>query len=284
MDAPALSEDALLTAWRAGTLPPRFVATVGSRALWPAVAPGERLTLARVAPWPGAFAAVVSGARVAWRRVIAVRRGAALLRAEVAPFDDGWWHGLLGCADSPAAPWSALAARAPALATRAAWTGAVAWAEARRVLSRPRRGVAFSARILGPGDDAARAAMLLRARGGSAGGGAAALTVGLFADERSLVGEYQLYRDGPRGLSAGMVIEPSWRGRGGGATLARGLLTAARAVGLTAVTCAIAARNLPSVRAHLRAGYRDAGRWRRWPDDPLLAAERQWREFEATLR
>ena len=284
MRPPEFTDDALLAAWRAGALPLRFVAMVSSRALWPSVTQGTRLVMTRAAPWPGAVACVASGARVAWRRVVAVRGGEALLRAEVAPFDDGWWGDLLGCAEAPSGPWNALAARAPAMSTGVAWAGAMAWARARGAAAHMREGeAAFTTRLLGADDAAARSAMLARAYGGRLTGAAPAAVVGLFAPERTLVGEYHLLTDGDRGLSSAMVVEPAWRGRGGGVVLARVVLAAARSFGLRTVGCAIAARNTPSVRAHLRAGYRDTGRWRRWPEDPLLAAERQWREFEAVL-
>jgi len=276
----ALDDGAVLAAWRAGTLPTRFTATVSSHALWPAVASGARVTLARGAPWLGAVACVASGGRLAWRRVIDVREGAALLRAEVAPFDDGWWRDLIGCARVEGA-YAALGAAAPSVVTEVAWRAALAWSKARGRAGKGRGSAPWVTRALSAADEGAREAMLDRAYGGRPHGAAPATAVGLFTPGGALVGEYHLLLDGERGLSSGMVVEPAWRGRGGGAALARGVLTAARTLGLRRVGCAIAARNGPSVGAHLRAGYADTGRWRTWPDDPLLAAERQWREFEA---
>jgi len=276
----ALDDGAVLAAWRAGTLPERFTATVRSHALWPAVASGARVTVTRGTPWVGAVACVASGGRLAWRRVIDVRDGAALLRAEVAPFDDGWWRELIGCARAEGA-YAALSAAAPSVVTEAAWRAALAWSKAPRLAGRRRASVPWVTRTLSPADEGARDAMLDRAYGGRPHGAAPATVVGLFAPGGALVGEYHLLVEGERGLSSGMVVEPAWRARGGGVALARGVLAAARALGLKRVGCAIAARNGPSIGAHLRAGYADAGRWRTWPDDPLLAAERQWREFEA---
>jgi GNAT superfamily N-acetyltransferase len=274
----ALDDAALLQAWRAGALPPRFTAVVRSHALWPTLASGATVTLERRPPWVGAIACVASGERLAWRRVIAVEDGAARLRAEVAPFDDGCWRELVGCADAPGV-YGRLSALAPSVATALAWEAALR--ASRRRGRGVRESVRWVTRVLDAGDARARAAMLTRAYGGRPHGAAPATAVGLFAPDGTLVGEYHLLTDGDRGLSSGMVVEPAWRGRGGGVALARGVVSAARAMGLRGVGCAIAARNGPSVGAHERAGYVSTGRWRRWPDDPMLAAERQWLEFEA---
>lgn len=276
----ALDDGAVLAGWRAGTLPERFTATVRSHALWPAVASGARVTVTRGAPWVGAVACLASGERLAWRRVIEVRGGAARLRAEVAPFDDGWWRDLIGCARAEGT-YAALGGAAPSVVTAVAWRAALAWSKARGLAGKGRGSVPWVTRVLSAADEGAREAMLLRAYGGRPHGAAPATAVGLFAPGGALVGEYHLLVEAERGLSSGMVVEPAWRGRGGGVALARGVLAAARAMGLRRVGCAIAARNGPSIGAHRRAGYADTGRWRTWPDDPLLAAERQWREFEA---
>lgn len=282
--APTLTDAEVLAAAHDASLPARFEVAVTSRALWPTVAPGARLVVERAAPWPGAVACVVSGRRLAWRRVVAVRGGEALLRAEVAPFDDGWFGELVGCAAAPGAL-GAVAARAPAAYAAAAWWSAVALAHLRGAAAavRARRDVRWATRALGPDDEPARRALLARVHGGdpSRFGPAPGAVVGLFAPGGALAGEYHLRVEGTLGRSSAMVVEPAWRGRGGGAALARGLVEEARRRGLGAVRCAIAARNLASVRAHRGAGFSTDGRWVRWPDDPLLAAERQWLEFEA---
>src|SRR4051812_21085080 len=95
-DAPLLNAADVIAAWRANALPQQWRFIVADGSLRPLAAFGTQLALIRGVPAVGEVGCVVAGDQVRFRRVLARDRDACLLRAEVAPFADGWSTAVVG--------------------------------------------------------------------------------------------------------------------------------------------------------------------------------------------
>jgi GNAT superfamily N-acetyltransferase len=257
---PFLDGAELIAGVRAGALPLRFSTTVTGGALRPFVAAGSRVTIRRdPAPPVGALVVLADGDCLAFRRVIDRRGGRSLVRADVAPFADGWFGGIVGEVEL-GSPLARIAARFPRAVGELGWRGA-AWSARLRALARPRH-LPGSFSVTRDSDE-----------GNS-------LRFSLVSDGGVRCGETTLtMRDGA-GVSHDTRIATPFRGRGGASWLLAAALREARARSLSRVVAWVHARNLPSLAAYRRAGFRPVGWWRSG-EDPLLAAERQLVELVA---
>jgi GNAT superfamily N-acetyltransferase len=244
----------------------------------------EELVIDEDRPTVGRAVCVVSGQRFAFRRVLAVRRASLVLRADVAPFEDRWEKGVLGCVVPRVI--DRAAAIAPDHFTRAGWRAAVAYAHAlagARRLRRPKP-VRFRTAKL---DDAQWPNV--RAFWRHACGRELPLeaqkhqhVVGLF-DGDALVGANILLALGSTAFSAFTLVDRRYRGMGGGRAMLAHAVREAKAQGWTSMYVHINVRNLPSIAAYESAGFERRGWWSD-PSDPLASAERQWLIFERDFR
>ena len=277
MSDPRFSDPEVLR--QAPSLPDRFRTPVSSRVLRPLIAPGTELSLVRRPAKKGDLVCLAGAARLVWRRVLAVRGDECLLRAEVAPFDDGWHRGILGVVEGdPAFPkWN------PALWCETLWALASLRSRARGILAK-HDPAPFSTCLLAPAD-AGDFADLMRRCGGYLPEALPEIALGLFTPEGVLVGVTCAAPESD-GWSPWipLAVDPEWRGRGGGARLLRDLIAEARRRGLEKISCYPPARHRDSRRACLAAGFRWTGRWWRGGKDPFEAAERQLLEVEADVR
>lgn len=228
---------------------------------------------------------VVSGKRLGWRRALAVREGRALLRADVAPFADGWFGGIVGRLRPR--PVDRLAALAPERWTELGWGGAIAgahaFAAARRLRARVTDAPAFHVEAL-----AMEEWPRVREFWSKTCGNALPLVahpsqhaMGLFLPDGSLAGvNIQIVIDDVS-YSAYTLVDRRYRGLGGGRQMVEAALRVARGLGVRLVYVHIHARNLPSIAAYTSCGFHFA-RWWSEEADPLLAAERQWCVYERT--
>lgn len=245
---------------------------------------------------PGDVACVRSGTRVTWRRVLEVREGEAFVRADVAPFADGWLR-----VNGPGAILIGRVARRPqdflahVNSTRfvhANWLGAMGLGQlkaarrrfAARTKARPVLRVPFRTKLLAPSEWPSVQSFWQRASGRSLPLGAprGAYVVGLFAEHTRLVGVNVQLVTGDEAYSAYTMIERGYRDAGGSRLLLDEAIRVAEALEIARVYVHIHARNVPSLAAYHRAGFRFS-HW--WADDadPMLSAERQWRVFERML-
>lgn len=245
---------------------------------------------------PGDVACVRSGSRITWRRVLEVRDGAAFVRADVAPFADGWLR-----VTGPGATLIGRVARRPqdllarVSSTRfvhANWLGAMGLGHmkaarrrfAARIKSRPVLRVPFRTKLLSPSEWPSVQSFWQRASGRSLPLGAprGAYVVGLFAEHARLVGVNVQLVTGDEAYSAYTMIERGYRDAGGSRLLLDEAIRVAEALDIVRVYVHIHARNVPSLAAYQRASFRFS-HW--WADDadPMLSAERQWRVFERML-
>jgi GNAT superfamily N-acetyltransferase len=244
---------------------------------------GEILTVEQAPARPGDAICLVSGKRLGWRRAIEVRGEQALVRADVAPFADGWLGDVVGRVRPR--PIDRLAALAPArfveLGWTAAWARAHAFAAYRR-LGGPERAVpAFTARPLSLASFPRVRAFWLHACGSPLPLRAqpSQHVVGLFVGDGVLAGvNIQIVLDDVS-YAAYTLVDRRFRGLGGGRKMIEVALGVARGLGVSLVYVHIPARNLPSIAAYEASGFRFA-RWWSEESDPLLAAERQWRVYE----
>lgn len=273
------------------------VLTVGVEELLVASVRGDRglldVTGARIVP--GDVVCIRSGSRVTWRRVLDVRAKAAFVRGDVAPFADGW-VGVGG--DGPAVLVGRVARRPQDLLAHvnsthfvhANWLAAMAlgrFKAARRRFGRRQRpvlSVPFRTKLLSPSEWPSVLSFWERASGRqlplSAPRGA--YVVGLFAEHTRLVGVNIQLVTGDEAYSAYTMIERGYRDSGGSRLLLDEAIRVAEALEIARVYVHIHARNVPSLAAYRRAGFRFSS-W--WADDadPMLSAERQWRVFERML-
>jgi GNAT superfamily N-acetyltransferase len=247
------------------------------------VSSGETFEVERDGARPGDAICLVSGKRLAWRRALAVRHGEALVRADVAPFVDGWFGDIVGRVRPR--PVDRLAAIAPARWVELGWAAAHAGARGlalyRRLRSRATDVPVFSARPLGDQDYPRVRAFWLEACG-------APLplhpqpsqhVVGLFLPTGALAGVNIQLVLGDSSYSAFTLVDRRYRGLGGGRQMIDVALNVTRKLGVKLVYVHIHALNLPSIAAYEAVGFRFA-RWWTEDSDPLLAAERQWCVFE----
>ena len=243
---------------------------------------------------PGDVACVRSGSRITWRRVLEVHESEAFVRADVAPFADGWIRttgpGALLVGKVTRRPHDLLAHVNSTRFVHGNWLAALGLARlkaARRRLSghkKPALRVPFRTKLLAPSEWPSVQAFWLRASGRSLPLGAprGAYVVGLFADHTRLVGVNVQLVTGDEAYSAYTMIERGYRDAGGSRLLLDEAIRVAEALDIARVYVHIHARNVPSLAAYHRAGFRFS-HW--WADDadPMLSAERQWRVFERML-
>lgn len=290
---PLLTDSQVLSASREDTLPSQWRMRVGHTVMHPTLRAGTEIVVVRRRATRGRIACLSTGSRVTFRRVLAVDGQRVFVRGDVAPFADGWFANVIGCVDEPASPFL-IARIAPVLWTSSAWHLArgVALARAMGVGARPvaAETAGLSTRTLCATDGDALIALLVESHGGpperySREINLAASTVGLFSPNAQLIGRCAVTKgEGDVAESEALVVHPLWRRCGGGALIMRAIVELARGNGARVVRATVAARNLPSRRTLLRAGFRETGRWVRAGDDPLLAAERQLLETEVVLR
>jgi GNAT superfamily N-acetyltransferase len=250
------------------------------------VVDGEILDVDRGDPRPGDAVCLVSGRRLCFRRVLAVRGRRVLVRGDVAPFADGWFDDVVGRVRPRGV--DRFAALAPGPWTEIGWTAAIAAAHAfagyRHLRSRARDVPAFSARPLSLEDWPEVRAFWLSACGSPLPLKAqpSQHVVGLFGPAGTLVGVNIQLVLGDRSYSAYTLVDRRHRGLGGGRHMIDVALGIARAQGVKLVYVHIHARNLPSIAAYEASGFRFA-RWWTEESDPLLTTERQWRVYECVL-
>jgi GNAT superfamily N-acetyltransferase len=243
----------------------------------------EDLIIEPDAPEVGRAVCVVSGDRLAFRRVLGVSGRQLRLRADVAPFEDLWDGEVVGCVRPRLI--DRVAAVDPDRWTRANWRAAVALAHARsarRRLLRPRH-VDYTTRVL-EASEWSRVRAFWKATCGKelhAEPQSAQQVIGLF-DGGELVGANIHLRFGATSYSAFTLVDRRYRGTGGGRKMIEHAVAEARSQRLESVFVHINSRNLPSVRAYRRVGFQDKGWWSD-PGDPLAAAERQWLVLELDL-
>jgi len=274
---PILAPSEILAATREDSLPGAFSTILATDAMHPTLLRGMTVEVHRRVPRQGNVVGVLASARLTWRRVLDVRGGSFLLRADVAPFVDGWFSDFIGVLVERSAV-SHMARRAPRLWTEGLWAAAMARSHlaARRRTHRERAW--FSTRVLTKADADAYAALCRRAYNGSDRRASLMrhhVGLGLFT-AGNLVGATLLVPEEDHWLSCSTLVDPLWRGRGGGEVLLRAALAEARRRNELPVLGHVHARNLASMTACRRAGLVPTGRWWRDPVDPLMAAERQW--------
>jgi len=234
-------------------------------------------------PEPGRAVCIESGGRLAFRRVLAVRGRSLRLRGDVAPFEDRWDGDIVGCVRPRVI--DRVAALDPGAFTRSNWAVAVAAAHAmafrRRFAARPP--VAFTSRLLDDAEWEDVRAFWRRACGQELPVQAQPRqqVIGLF-DGSALVGANIHLTFGATSYSAFTLVDRRYRGSGGGGKMIEHAVAVARARKIESIYVHIKSRNLPSIGAYRRVGFRSQG-W--WSDasDPLAAAEQQWLVFEIDL-
>lgn len=243
----------------------------------------EEIVIVRAPPEKGRAVAILSGGRLAFRRVLEVSADGLRLRADVAPFEDFWGGDVVGCVRPRVI--DRIAAIDTERFTIGNWHAAVAYAHAlavRRRLS-PRRQVAFTTRTLADAEWPSVREFWKRACGDELHVEAqlGQHVIGLF-DQGELVGANIHLVFGSTSYSAYTLVDRRYRGSGGGSKMIAHAVRVAREQKLESVYVHIKSRNLPSIRAYERVGFEQKG-W--WSDaaDPLASAERQWRVLELIL-
>lgn len=218
------------------------------------------------------------------RRVLALRPGEILVRADCAPFADGWVStGLVLRCLEPRDFAGMLATFAPRLWTGARWRLALVRSRVKGILHRSRRDPFTTRRLTGADAEAFAA---LQARCGAflpAAMPVAAVTLGLFVPGGLLAGAVCALPEG-KGWSPWirLAVDPAHRGRGGAETLLKALVAEAKRLGIRRVTSHPPVLNIASIRSGQAAGFRLTGRWWRSDTDPFAAAERQLLEMAWT--
>ncbi len=249
---------------------------------------GEELVLEAARPEVGRAVALVSGGRLAFRRVLAVNGRELRLRADVAPFGEAWDLDVDGDVVGCVRP--RLVDRLAAAVDVERWTRlnwatatALARAEAVRRRAKPVRRAALHTRELTDADwpDVRRFWKASWGRELHVAAQPHQHVIGLF-DGRILVGANIHLVFGKASYSAFTLVDRSYRGAGGGVKMIRSAVELAEKLGLESIYVHINVRNLPSIRAYRTAGFVERG-W--WTDDadPLASAERQWRVLELDL-
>ncbi len=231
----------------------------------------------------GRAVCVVSGGRLAFRRVLEVRGQELRLRADIAPFEEWWGGPIVGCVKARVI--DRIAAVAPEVWTRGNWEAALVYARvlaARNRLAR-RRHVVFTSRVLEPGEWSRVREFWREACGRElhAKADARQFVIGLFDGER-LVGANIHLVFGDQCYSAFTLVDRRYRGTGGGIWMIEHSLRVARERKLASMYVHINVRNLPSIRAYQRAGFVKKDWWTD-PTDQLASAERQWFVLEKRL-
>lgn len=282
-----LTESEVLTRHRQGRLPERWTMHVAPAGI---VTFGENLVLERVPAGrtvdvrPGEAVCMVSGSRLAFRRVLG-REGSQLrVRCDVAPFGD-LWDGPVLARVAPR-PIDKIASLAPALWVEGNWQGTMALVHAMALPQKVRRRqvrLPFRTELLGSEDWPRVRAFCVEASGRPLPQEAHAkqhVFGMLLGDE--LIGFNVCLVSGTSSYSAYTLVHPKYRGLGGARSLIAHAVRFARSRRLERMYVHIDARNLASIGAYRANGFDFAG-W--WSDeaDPLASAEVQWRVFERML-
>ncbi len=248
---------------------------------------GEELVLEAAPPEAGRAIAVMSGGRLAFRRVLAVNGRKLRLRADVAPFGEEWDCDVDGDVVGCVRP--RLIDRVAAVDcerwARLNWAAAMTLARglAVRRRAKPVHRAALHTRELTDADwpDVRRFWKASWGRELHVAAQPHQHVIGLF-DGRILVGANIHLVFGKASYSAFTLVDREYRGVGGGVKMIRSAVELAEKLGLESIYVHINVRNLPSIRAYRRAGFAFRG-W--WADDadPLASAERQWRVLELDL-
>lgn len=281
------------------TLPPRIVSSSNGAADTPVENGSKRVRVSDVGiitfgleelyidpdpPEVGRAIALMSGGRMAFRRVLGVNGKHLRLRADVAPFEDEWDGEIVGCVRTRLV--DRVAAIDPVRWTQANWIGALAIAHGMSVKRRFKKKVDspnLTTQLLEQSDwpgvrkfwkEACGNTLHVQAHSNQH-------VIGLF-DQGRLVGANIHLVFGKVSYSAFTLVDRRYRGTGGGVKMVRHSLRVAREQGLESVYVHINVRNLPSIRAYKRAGFVEQG-W--WADaaDPMESAERQWKVLEIDL-
>ncbi len=246
--------------------------------------PTEILAIERRAPSVGNAVCLVSGGRITFRRVLAIKGRELRVRGDVAPFAEIWNGDVLGCVRPRTV--DKLAAVDPSLFTSAGWQSSLASAHAlavRRKLTKAAPPIAFTTQELAQSDWPRVRAFWLATCGTELAVDAQPRqhVVGLFVGDRLVGANIQLVQ-GATSYSAYTLVDKAVRGGGGGRKMLDHAVRVARSQALESIYVHIHARNLPSIAAYRGAGFTKA-RW--WSDesDPLASAERQWLVFELDL-
>lgn len=282
-----LSPTEVVTRAEAGELPSWWSMRVAPAGL---LSLGEELELERAdgAPHPervGDAVCLLSGGRLAFRRLLGVRGAQLRLRCDVAPFEDAWDGGIVGYVKPR--PIDRLASVDPVLWTRANWQTAMAVAHATAFPNRFKRRKApdftFRTELLSREDWPRIRAFWLAACGTPLPSEPHEHqhVVGMFVGA-TLAGVNIHLFTGSTSYSAFTLVHPDYRGTGGGRAMIEHSVRIARARGNERIYVHIDARNFASMAAYRNVGFRPTG-W--WADeaDPMAAAERQWRVFELAL-
>jgi len=263
------------------SLPPRWKMLVSEAGIL--TLGTEELLIERGEPEVGRAVCLLSGNRIAFRRVLAIGAREMVLRADVAPFEDRWESGIVGCVHPRSI--DRAAAINPVHFTRTGWYAAIASAHlrsARKRLQRPRR-LPLTTKALSASDWPRVRAFWKRACGRELPVEAHANqhVVGLF-DGAALVGVNIHLGFGATAYSAFTLVDRSYRGCGGGRKMIEHGVAISRERKFENIYVNINVRNLPSIAAYRSVGFRPT-RW--WSDDadPLASAERQQMVFELDL-
>lgn len=288
---PFLSTADVIRQARSGRLPRQFRTKIEGEALGPVLKAGAVATVTRRPAQAGAIVCVAENDRLVWRRVVCVKDGKALLRNDIAPFADGWFEEIVGCADVGRLL-QIVAQKFPRFWTQASWWGHRLWI---RLINLPRR---WRARLHSPAIFRVRRLAeedleAFRAFCGSVcdepredcqlPDPERAVVFGLWAESGALVGTAKLVLRGDEAYCFSAVVHPRFRNRGGATELLREAVREAEWRGLRRVFAYVAARNLHSLKVCERAGFRLNGKWWHEPTDRFLASEKQLLEVEAVL-
>ncbi|WP_394823629.1 GNAT family N-acetyltransferase [Pendulispora albinea] len=266
-----------------GILPPRWKMLVSEEGVLTLGA--EELLIEKGEPQVGQAVCLLSGHRIAFRRLLSRDDRGMLLRADVAPFEDHWRDGVVGCVHPRAI--DRAAAINPVHFTRTSWVAAVASAHLRSVrrrLKKQPRQPSLTTRLLAESDwprvrefwnESCGRELPVQANPNQH-------VVGLF-DGSTLAGVNIHLGFGSTAYSAFTLVHRSYRGCGGGKQMIEHAVAISRERKFDSIYVNINVRNLPSIAAYRSAGFRPT-RW--WSDDadPLASAERQQMVFELDLR
>ncbi|HEX7664598.1 MAG TPA: GNAT family N-acetyltransferase [Polyangiaceae bacterium] len=244
----------------------------------------EELVLRRGTPNVGDAVAVVSGGRIAFRRVVGKKNGRLRLRADIAPFEEDWEGDVVAVVEPRL--FDRIVALAPDRLLRLGWLGAMGAAHAklarkRALRPRPKTKARFTTALLEADEwphvrafwrDACGDVLPVEAHDDQQ-------VVGLFDEDGTLVGANIQLRFDDNAYSAFTLVHRKVRHLGGGRQMIEHAIREAKARGVEMIYVHIHVRNLPSIKAYRRVGF-VRRRWWKDESDPLLAAERQWHVYE----
>ncbi|WP_394833495.1 GNAT family N-acetyltransferase [Pendulispora rubella] len=279
-----LPEEEVVHRATSGALPSRWKMLVSEAGILTLGA--EELVIERGEPRVGQAVCLLSGNRIAFRRVLELNGSSTSgmrLRADVAPFEDRWTDGILGVVQ-PRSIDRAVAVN-PVQFTRASWYAAVASAHLRSVKRRlqKQQRLPLTTRLLSADEWPGVRSFWQEAcgRGLPVQAHANQHVVGLF-DGARLVGVNIHLGFGSQAYSAFTLVDRRYRGCGGGRKMIEHAVAISYERKFESIYVNINVRNLPSIAAYRACGFHPM-RW--WSDeaDPLASAERQQMVFELDL-